>query len=237
MSKSPPAALPPAVSMVREYIEAAGFKPGDRLPIERQLAAQLGIGLSKLREALNTLQQMGVVERRRKAGTFLRQADTRYLAAHVGFHVEMGTHSVEEIRRARAALESGIAAQAAEHSTALDRLHILAAIEEEETILGRAQGQESIDSKLWFKADWAFHDAVLRASHNTILEIFGKVITESFARQPQAMRLRYGPPARLVISEHREIFEAISAKDSDRAQLLMYRHVTVQKPIDEGDPA
>jgi GntR family transcriptional repressor for pyruvate dehydrogenase complex len=237
LAKSPPLSLPPAVSLVREYIERAGFKPGDRLPIERQLAVQLGIGLSKLREAMNTLQQMGVVDRRRKAGTFLKEADARYLAAHVGFHVEMGTHNVDEIRRARAALESGIAAQAAEHASALDRLHILAAIEEEETILARAKGQESIDSKLWFKADWAFHDAVLRASHNTILDVFGKVITESFARQPQAMRLRYGPPARLVIAEHREIFEAISARNVDQAQLLMYHHVTVQKPIEEGDPA
>lgn len=229
------AALPPAVGQVRQYIERSGFKPGDRLPVERELAARLGIGLSKLREAMNTLQQMGVVDRRRKAGTFLKEADAGYLAAHVEFHIEMGTHSADEIRQARAALEAGIAAQAAEHSTARDRLLIEATLEDEEELLAQARGKESVDSKAWFKADWAFHDAVLKAAHNSVLSVFGQVITESFARQPQAMRLRYGAPARLVISEHREIFQAICDRKPDVAQLLMYQHVTVQKPIEQGD--
>lgn len=235
MAKSSTASLPPAITLVREYIERSGYKPGDRLPVERELATELGIGLSKLREAMNTLQQMGVVDRRRKAGTFLKEADPSYLAAHVGFHIELGTHTSEEVRQARAALEAGIAAQAAEHRNAHDQLRILAAIEDEEAILETAKGEESIDSKEWFKADWAFHDAVLRASHNSILTIFGKIITESFARQPQAMRLRYGAPSRLVISEHRAIYEAIAAQDVEQSLQLMYDHVTIQKAIDQKD--
>lgn len=228
--------LPAAVEQVREYIERLNLQPGDRLPVERELADELGIGLSKLREAMNVLQQMGVIDRKRRAGTFLKKADPGYLAAQIDFHIEMGTHSEDEVRRARAALETGIAVEAARHRTAHDLLSILAAIEDEEAILAQAQGQESIDSREWFQADLAFHAAVLKAAHNTILSVFGQVIAESFARIPQAMRLRYGPPARLVIAEHREIFELIQAQDAEKAQAAMHQHVTNQKPIDQPDP-
>lgn len=234
MSRPSRPALPPAVELLREYITRLDLKPGDRLPVERDLADELGIGLSKLREAMNALQQMGIIDRRRRAGTFLKEADPAYLAAQVGFHIELGTHNADEVRRARAALESGIAAEAAKHRTAHDALAILAVIEDEEAILQEAAKVESIESKEWFLADLAFHAAVLKAAHNSLLSVMGQVIAESFARIPQAMRLRAGPPARLVIAEHREIFERIQAGDSKQAQAQMYQHVTIQKPIDQA---
>src|SRR5437773_154000 len=52
------------------------WKPGDRIAPDKELAEQVGLKASKLREAMNLLEQLGVVERRRRSGTFLKQQVT-----------------------------------------------------------------------------------------------------------------------------------------------------------------
>ena len=57
------------------YIADKGFALGERLPSERELAEQLGIGRNSLREALKVLEAMGVLEIRHGSGIFLRKLD------------------------------------------------------------------------------------------------------------------------------------------------------------------
>src|SRR5215813_2217326 len=97
--------LSPVTELVRRYIVENDLQPGDRFPTDIVFAEQIGVGLSSLRDAMRTLDQLGVVSRRRKAGTFLVNPDPGHLAAHIKFHVDLGTYSQEEIRRARAVFE------------------------------------------------------------------------------------------------------------------------------------
>lgn len=57
---------------LREHLGAQGLRVGDRLPSERELSSQLGVGRTALRPALDALEGEGVIERRPQAGTFLR---------------------------------------------------------------------------------------------------------------------------------------------------------------------
>ena len=59
------------------YISRKELSVGDRLPPERELAEQLGVGRNSLREALKVLEAMGVVEIRHGSGIFLRKEDTQ----------------------------------------------------------------------------------------------------------------------------------------------------------------
>ena len=66
-----PASLPRAVmTEIQAVFARRGFKAGDRLPAERELAKLLSVGRSSLREAIQGLQTMGFVERRHGVGTF-----------------------------------------------------------------------------------------------------------------------------------------------------------------------
>ncbi|MEM0909196.1 MAG: GntR family transcriptional regulator, partial [Pseudomonadota bacterium] len=57
-------------------IDAARYRPGDRLPAERELAASLGVSRTSLREALLALEFAGRIEIRDRAGVFVRHPDT-----------------------------------------------------------------------------------------------------------------------------------------------------------------
>src|SRR2546428_9712859 len=94
--------LPLVLDWVRCYIAEQALRPGDRLPVDVALAEELGVGTSSLRHAMRTLHQVGVVRCRRKAGTFFMHSDPGHLAAQISFHVDLGTYTLEEIRRARA---------------------------------------------------------------------------------------------------------------------------------------
>lgn len=73
-----------ALENLLERIEAGEFKPGDKLPSERELSDELGINRMTLRQALGLLEQQGLVERRVGAGTFVsepkveREADSLF---------------------------------------------------------------------------------------------------------------------------------------------------------------
>ncbi len=59
------------IARLRTYLRQAGLRPGDRLPGEREIAAELGLGRTALRSAMDVLEQEGVLERRPQSGTFL----------------------------------------------------------------------------------------------------------------------------------------------------------------------
>ncbi|WP_426442565.1 FadR/GntR family transcriptional regulator [Bradyrhizobium genosp. P] len=62
---------------VRDLLADGSLKPGDKLPAERQLAEQFGVGRSALREALRTLEAAGILTLKKGAhgGAFIRQGD------------------------------------------------------------------------------------------------------------------------------------------------------------------
>lgn len=209
--------LPPAVHTVRMYIERKGIQPGDRFHVDEKLAQELGISLAAVRHAMRTLHQMGVVNRRRKTGTFLRQPDPGHLAAQVKFHVDLGNYTHDEIRRARAIFEQGVAAEAARRRTARDLLTMEVALDAMEVAEGNLQAQAA--------ADQDFHQAVLNSAHNKFALIFNRVIIQSFANVPEALQATRGEAFRLTFAEHRQIYESISRQEPEKAGKLMYRSI------------
>jgi GntR family transcriptional repressor for pyruvate dehydrogenase complex len=204
--------------LIRNWIRRRKLRPGDRLPTHDELSAQLGVGLRRLREGLSVLEHQGLIETRSKAGTLVRQPAVENLSAPVAWHLDAAGCQFEDLVRARAHLESGAAAEAAERRTARDLLVILDALEalEQATAASRDDRRE----------EQAFHQAILAAAHNSALATFSQLISLQLARVPGVPRSRRRRAT--YTAEHRSIYEAIERRDAPAARERMFEHILGQ---------
>ncbi len=217
-SGGPPGSLAAeqVLAHVRRLIERGALRPGQRLPAERGLAKQIGVSRSSLRAGLRSLTAMRVLETRHGAGTFVSDGPPTLGTEPLRFFAALHGFGAEEMFEARRMLEIGIAGLAAERARADD----LAGIAEEV-----AECFASVDDPQAFLVhDIGFHRAVATASRNPILALVVEMVSALFyeRRRPTADRaydLR--EPAQL----HRRIYQAIRARDRNRAQALMNEHL------------
>src|SRR6266576_5217242 len=103
-----------AIDKIREHIVSGAWGAGDRLPKERQLAAQLGISRNSLREAVRALSQLRVLEVRQGDGTYVSSLEPDVLLESTGFvsHLLLGETAValSEVRRILEAAAAALAA-------------------------------------------------------------------------------------------------------------------------------
>src|SRR5512140_1097730 len=117
------------VEHVRRRIERGAMRPGDRLPSERDLAAELGVSRPSVRSGLEALEAMGVVVSRRGAGTFIAEGPPDLGIEPLGLLASLHGFTPNEMFEARLVLEVGVAGLAAAHASA----EHLAAMAEEVT--------------------------------------------------------------------------------------------------------
>ena len=116
-----PKSLPDAVmSEIQRVFVERGLKLGDRLPPERELARQLAVGRSSLREAIQGLQTMGVVEVRHGVGTFFTSEPSKWLLSPLRFSTTPPRRLFAELIEARLLVEVRLAVLAAERATKED---------------------------------------------------------------------------------------------------------------------
>jgi GntR family transcriptional repressor for pyruvate dehydrogenase complex len=199
-----------------ETVERLGtaslLAPSSRLPSERDLADQLGISRSTLRQALRTLVQSGhlVSLRGRSGGTFV--ADQPPLA-------ERGTEGLSEraweVLDYRVAIESGATILAAERAEPgqLDRLDELVAK------MGSAPEFEE-----YRRADIRFHIGIAEAARSPRLV---SAMTEVQGRMSELIALIAHPDEVLARSndQHRRLVGMLRRRDTTRAVKLMRRHI------------
>ncbi|HET8607613.1 MAG TPA: FCD domain-containing protein [Gaiellaceae bacterium] len=139
--------------------ERSGLTPGARLPTERQLAAQLGVGRTAVRHALGLLEAQGRLSREVGRGTFLcAVADGLPQEAATGSHpIDTGP---ADVMTARQALEPQVVPLVVARATALD-------FEEFDRCLGGGAGAGNYEEfEAW---DFALHHAIFEAGHNPLL--------------------------------------------------------------------
>ncbi len=188
-----------------------GLTTGDRLPPEVDLARRLGVGRSKLREALTAWQRMGIVSRNKGAGTVLTLPVTgRTLALPLAVTLE--AESLLRTLAVRRPLEVEAVRLAARGATEADRgrigarmLDLLAAFE---------AGQD------WRAADHAFHAAIHDATGNPL---FGQLIGQLQRAFAEVYEAPFGMPqlGAETIPLHRPLAEAVVAGEADRGAALM----------------
>ncbi|MEU4392118.1 FadR/GntR family transcriptional regulator [Kribbella sp. NPDC023855] len=222
------------VQSIRQMIIDGRLKPGDRLPIEKDLAVALGVSRNPLREGVRALSIMGVLETRQGDGTYVTKLDPSMLLAPMGFVVDLqdgtGTHHLHVVRRI---LETEGAALAA-RDIAADKL---AAAEE---LLRRNEAQLALpepDHEAVIENDIAFHRIIADAAGNPVLS----ALIDALGGRTMRDRLRRSiaePGAdETAHREHLSILAALRSHDPDRARNRMAAHLfTVEDYLLEHRP-
>jgi DNA-binding FadR family transcriptional regulator len=206
---------------LRQLISDGGIGEDGRIPPERVLASELGVGRRSLRRALDILESEGRISRQQGRGTFVQASPFASATAGSEMLDNILDHTnPQEVIELRLATEPVIARLAALRASQCDikKLQRLAA----ET--RAAAGAESYE-----QADQAFHRAIVEASRNALfLAVFDAV---GASRRDEAWR-RVGENAHCYKRQavhadfHMEIVAAIAARDGERAQTAMYRHLS-----------
>jgi GntR family transcriptional regulator, transcriptional repressor for pyruvate dehydrogenase complex len=148
-----------AISALQTRLRLGDWDVGERLPTEQQLAAQLGVGRSTVREAVRALASMGLVHTRQGAGTFVR-AQT---IAEPDFARRLASAALMDVYEVRQGLEIQAARLAAARRTDEDvaRMH--------HALSRRRRARQAGRMGAWVDADLDFHRAVVAAAHNPVL--------------------------------------------------------------------
>ncbi|BBZ28610.1 GntR family transcriptional regulator [Mycolicibacterium madagascariense] len=200
---------------LREFVDVNGLQPGARLMTERELAQQLSVGRSSIREAITALRIQGMVEVRHGDGIYLLRRPEDLIDTLAAELVE--THIDHPyIWETRQALETQCARLAATRATAGDLRKLKRAL--------KTMGAEIAEGEPGLDGDRQFHLGVAQASHNPILIRLLSGLRESLDRTSETSLTRSGQPAK-SLAQHELIFEAIRAREPTQAADTMLQHL------------
>jgi len=189
---------------------------GTVLPNEAVLGMEFGVSRTALREAIKVLESKGLVEVRRKTGTRIRpRRDWNALDPEILSWLFSGpgfAAGLPDLLELRLIVEPAGARLAALRATPANLQEI------EEALAGMEAAVADAESSIEF--DLLFHMAILEATHNAFMRPFGALIQEALRasfRLTNKDRLAY----ERSLKRHRDVFDAIKAKDPDAAEATM----------------
>jgi DNA-binding FadR family transcriptional regulator len=203
-----------------ELIESGTLAPGQKLPGERDLSEQLQVSRSTVREAVQFVQSLGLVEIRHGSGTFVRSStDPQELQAEWRQWTIRHADRVHDLLEVRKALESFAAELAAERAEDGQLAVLGEALREMEAAVDRS------DTTGLVQADVAFHHAFCTAAGNAALLELADAMGQQLLRERGATFGLQNRPARSLV-EHRAIEDAIRSGDGPRARESVIAHLT-----------
>jgi len=187
---------------LRESILDGRLEPGQRL-MEIQLAEQMGVSRTPVREAIRKLELEGLVVMIPRKGAYV---------------ADMSMKDISEVFEIRSALE-GLAAELAAERISENELERL-----ERYLYEIAEAIENNDLDRCIEVDTGFHEELFSASHNAKLE----QMISNLREQIQRFRIQsLARPGRMetALQEHRALVEAIGQRDSELARQLAQEHI------------
>ena len=192
------------------------LQPGDKLPSERELAETLGVSRSSIRDAIRSLELMGMVEPRQGAGTIVREISSDSLANPLVNVLKRKEELVSELLDFRKMLEPPLAARAAARVSADE-------ISEMEEILQRQQEKQSLGEAA-VAEDAEFHYSIALASGNSVvLKVLDILMDLLRGTRERSLQVE-GRPQR-SLAGHRRILAALKRHDAEAAKAAMRRHI------------
>lgn len=210
-----------------EMIKTGHLQPGDKLESVEQLARNFDVGRSAIREALSGLRTMGLVEMRQGEGTYVRKFHPSKFTLPVTTAFLMKLEDVKELYEVRQILEVGTVGLAAINYYEEDLLLIEEALMKMKHTGGNKKEAES--------ADFSFHLAIAKASHNQMLiSLMGslsEIMSETIRETRRVLLYSEGMEDGLLTA-HEAIFEAIKLRDTRKAEKAMLDHlISVQNQL------
>jgi GntR family transcriptional repressor for pyruvate dehydrogenase complex len=205
------------VGQVRDDLFARRLRPGDFLGTEKDLAARFGTSRIVARDALRTLEALGIVEIRmgKGGGARIAQGNPRLFAEALAVQLDLTGVTAAEIMDAQRAIETLGAELAAENATKADIASLRRLLAEAEAAI------DDLDEFTRLSRD--FHLAVAEASHNRVLVV--QLISLEHVSWPRRNVTATPRLARHILEIHTKLADLIELRDASAARALMNDHV------------
>jgi len=208
---------------IKHMITDGELRPGSRLPVEKELAAQLGVSRGSLREGVRALATLGVLETRQGDGTYVTALDPRTLLSPLGFlaDLQQPAHAAD-LLAVRRMLEAESVARAATRLTDDELVELDGILGVVDRIL---ESEPDMDLEAFIHADTEFHRMIARASGNPPLAAIIDTLVGRTFRARLWRAISHRGSVRETQAEHRAILDELVARDPDRARIRMSVHL------------
>lgn len=205
--------------IILESIKSGEYKVGDRLPSIQQLAQIYGVSVASIREALNALRTIGVIELKQGYGTFIKQVKPTFFELGDKF---TSIEQIKELLELREIVESATVEKAALNRNDSDLAQLKQSLDD--------MGKAVTDGTSGEKADLQFHLAIAKAAKNTLLvELLNNIsglIQDSMEETRKIFIYSAQKTIHRLHEEHVRIYNAIKSQDSSEAVMAMEAHLT-----------
>ena len=202
---------------VRDALFAKKLKPGDSIGTENEIAARYGVSRIVARDALRTLEALGIAEIRmgKGGGARVARGNPRLFAEALAVQLDLTGVSAAEIMDAQRAIECLAAELAAENATDEDFARLRQLVADAEAHID--------DNELYTQLSAQFHLGVAEASHNRVLVV--QLISLQHVSWPRRNPTLTPKVAQRILDVHKELLGLIEIRDAAGARKLMDDHV------------
>lgn len=184
--------------------------PGEQLPPQRELSKSLGVGMSTLREALQSLQLMGILEMRHGEGTFVTNQPYDTYEKLLDLSLSLGDLDFEMLFEARGIVESGFAYYAATRATEEQIVQLFEILQKKKQCIDEGETEDCHD------LDLSFHQLIAEMANNKFLQQIDSTLFKALDKL-----LRVLPQTEKGWRLHYAVAEAIRDRDPFRASESM----------------
>ncbi|NMR18754.1 FadR/GntR family transcriptional regulator [Cellulomonas fimi] len=224
------------VEAITQLILDGRLAPGDRLPVEKDLAASLDVSRGSLREGVRALAVLGILESRQGDGTYVTSLAPALVVRPLGLVLDLqGVGHAVHLHAVRRLLETEAVGLAAAHArTTPDLLDdAVAALAGAAEILAAtppdvAGGDDDVAAaahERFLEADLVFHRTIASAAGNPVLAALIEALAGRTARHRLWRGLEQAGVEVRTQREHEAILDAVLDGDAERAQVRMAAHL------------
>jgi DNA-binding FadR family transcriptional regulator len=201
---------------LKHYILDNGLRPGDPLPSESQLARQLGVGRNSIREAVKSLEALGIIEVRIGVGLWVRGFNFEPMLDGLTHTMLIDLKRRAQVGEVRHYLELGSASDVVRRTSDAQLQHLDAIL---------AEWQPIADSGIYSpQNDRRFHDALWANLDNEFLSQILDTFWESRHRVAEAIGLQNPPNTSQHYRVHHAIVDALRNRDIERFIEALRQH-------------
>ncbi len=217
----PPDLLRKIILQIKYNISTGELKKGDKLPSERLLCAMFGLSRATVREALKTLEMLGLVECLHGSGYYISTNLGNTISEPLSIMMLLERGSLMQTHELRQAIELESAALAASNAS-LSQLNAM------EALICRIEAEP--DERIKAQLDQQFHYSIAHASGNPLLTTLLNACEALINEHIQGARIRIlnnGNNEEIINRQHRAVLAAMKRRDSAAATLAIKEHMNL----------
>lgn len=208
------------LNQMMAWLREGTFKPGSKLPSQNELVEQLGVSRTGVREALQMMAAMQLIEIRQGLGCFVKRVSPDCIINPDVLSILLEKETLLQVIETRKIIESGTAALASERGKTEDFWLM-------EDILTRIDRQIQRNESV-AQAAAEFHFAVAKATHNEVLAKLVQSFTHLMTRAGALLESEESFK-RNELTSHQDLYRIIRQGDPEKARIAMLEHIAVSE--------